>query len=242
MTRFATTRWSIVLEAGDGARAARALESICRDYRAPVLAYVRSQGRSPADAEDLTQEFFARLLERRWHTAADPARGRFRTFLLTALKRFLLDARDAEGTRKRGGGCRHVDWEDEAERLQAPASESPEHAFERAWAATVIEHACARLHAEAERAGRLALFERLAPFLGEPPDASDYRRIGTELSLRPNTVAVAVRRLRLRLRELVREEIAGQTGSAEAAELELQALRAALLAEPAAPGRAHAVA
>lgn len=237
MTQFATTRWSLILLArSDPEARCSALAEICRDYRAPVLAYVRSSGRTAPDAEDLTQEFFARLLERRWDTAADPERGRFRAFLLTALKRFLLDQADAVATQKRGGGQRRVDWEDEAPHLAAPASQSPERAFERAWAATVIERACARLREEAAHAGRLELFDMLAPFVAESPEASDYHRLGQALSLKPNTVAVSVRRLRLRLRELVHEEIAGQTGSVEEAEVEMRALRAALLVEASGTG------
>lgn len=232
MTQFATTHWSLILQARGGPEATHAaLEEICRAYRAPVLAYVRGSGRSAPDAEDLTQEFFARLLERRWDTAADPARGRFRAFLLTALKRFLLDAQAASHARKRGGDYRQVDWEPAADTLAVPASQSPEHAFERAWAATVIERAYERLRAETERAGKRALFDKLAPFLAEAAEAADYRRLGTELSLRPNTVAVSVHRLRLRLRELVRSEIADQTDGAEAAEVELRALRDALLSD-----------
>ncbi|MCR6662895.1 MAG: sigma-70 family RNA polymerase sigma factor [Luteimonas sp.] len=229
MTKFTTTRWSLILDARTGQASAReALEEICRAYRSPVLAYVRRSGTPRLDAEDLTQEFFTRLLERRWDEHADPARGRFRAFLLTALKRFLLDARDSASTQKRGGGQLRVEWEDATAALPGADASSPEHAFERAWAATVIERAYARLREEAMHAGKQALFERLSPFLAEAPDAADYPRIAAELGLRANTIAVSVHRLRLRLRELVRAEIADQTDGPDAVEAELKTLRNAL--------------
>lgn len=243
MTQFATTRWSLILEARGGPETARAaLEEICRAYRRPVLAYVRHSGRSANDAEDLTQEFFARLLERRWDANADPARGRFRAFLLTALKRFLLDDHATANARKRGGGYRKVELEHAIEECVAPLSQSPEQVFERTWALTVIERAYARLRLEAGSSGKGPLFERLVPFLGEPAAAEDYRRLGDALHMRPNTVAVYVYRLRLRLRELVREELADQTDGAVALEIELRALGAALTCDGIAQGGTHAAA
>lgn len=232
MSQFATTRWSLILDArGEPADARPALEEICRAYRRPVLTYVRCSGRDRSDAEDLTQEFFARLLERRWDRDADPARGRFRTFLLTALKRFLIDQHDAAHALKRGGGQHGVTLDDAADDLSAPGSESPEAAFERAWAATVIERAYERLKDEAGRAGKAALFEQLSGFLVEPAEAADYRRLADASGMRANTIAVSVHRMRLRLRELVRAEIADQTDGPDAAATELAALRGALLSQ-----------
>lgn len=226
---FATTRWSVILEARSRPENAQAaLAQICRDYRRPVLAYLSSHCRSPQDAEDLTQEFFASLLEQRWDTSADPARGRFRAFLLTALKRFMLDRFAAAAARKRGGGQVRVDFDDVGARLQ-DGGPSPEQAYEHAWAATVLERAWDRLQREATQAGRRALFERLAPFLVEPPDACDYQRLAGALDMRPNTIAVSVKRLRLRLRELVREELADQTEGDAGIDAELRVLREALL-------------
>lgn len=232
--QFATTRWSIILDArGTPAAARAALEQICCAYRHPVLAYIRRCGHAAPEAEDLAQEFFARMLETRWDTRADPARGRFRSFLLTALKRFLANADAAAHACKRGGRQRHVEFDDVADLLAAPSSHSPEQVFERAWALTVIERAYGRLREETARAGKQALFERFAPYLSEPADADDYRRLGAELDMRPNTVAVTVHRLRLRLRALVWEELADQSDSAQAVETELRALRTALLSEAA---------
>jgi RNA polymerase sigma-70 factor (ECF subfamily) len=232
MTPFAITRWSLILEARGSPKAARAaLEEICRAYRHPVLAYICRSGHHATEAEDLTQEFFTRMLEHRWDIRADPARGRFRAFLLTTLKRFLLDADAAAGARKRGGGQFRVEYDDAAEALAAPPSQSPEEVFDRAWALTVIGRAYGHLREEAAAAGKGALLERLAPFLGESADATDYRRLGAELDLRANTVAVSVHRLRLRLRELIRAELADLTDGPDAVEIELRALRAALAAD-----------
>ncbi len=231
MSQFATTRWSLILDARGAPEDARpALEEICRAYRAPVLSYVRRSGHAGADAEDLTQEFFARLLERRWDERADPARGRFRSFLLTALKRFLIDQHAASLAQKRGGLVHHAD--DTLEDLAGPENLSPEAAFERAWAATVIERAFTRLGEEAARNGRGELFARLSPYLAEPAEAADYRLLAESLGMRANTLAVSVHRLRLRLRELVRAEIEEQTDGPESAASELATLRQALV-----PGR-----
>lgn len=241
MRQFATTRWSLILGARGAPETARvALGEICRAYRHPVLAYIRRSGHPAGEAEDLAQEFFTRLLETRWDVHADPARGRFRAFLLTALKRFLVNADIAAVARKRGGGQRRVAFDDVAELLSAPPSQSPEQVFERAWALTVIERAYQRLREEAVRAGKRVLFERFAPYLGETVDAAEYRRLGEALDMKPNTVAVTVHRLRLRLRELVWDELADQSDSAEAVDRELRALRAALLPEAGRTGGSHA--
>jgi RNA polymerase sigma factor (sigma-70 family) len=238
MSPFATTRWSLILDARTGpASARRALDEIYRAYRGPVLAYVRRSGHADAEAEDLVQEFFARLIEKRWDTGADPARGRFRTYMLVALRRFLHDAGDAAHAAKRGGGQLRVD-ESALDTLASP--HSPERAFERAWAITVIERAYAKLRAETDRNGRGALFEQLAPFLGETAGAAEYRELGEKLGLRANTIAVSVHRLRTRLRELVRDELADQVDGEENVAAELRVLRAALAADPADGGDARA--
>lgn len=228
MARFDKTRWSVVLQArGEPAAARAALETLCRMYRPPVLAYVRSHVFARDSAEDLTQAFFARFLEQAWYADADPGRGRFRSFLLTALKRFLIDA-DAEArTLKRGGGFRFEALDDEATHA-ASAGDTPEHVFQREWAKAVLAAAFARLRVEAQRADKLPMFERLSEFLAEPPDEADYARAAEELHLRRNTLAVAVHRLRHRLRELVREELAETTADHADMDTELHALREAL--------------
>ncbi|HEX5961796.1 MAG TPA: sigma-70 family RNA polymerase sigma factor [Rhodanobacteraceae bacterium] len=227
MGRFDTTRWSLVLRArGEPADARCALEALCRTYRAPVLAFVRSRGYSTDAAEDLTQAFFTRFLERAWHSTADRERGRFRSFLLTALKRFLIDADAEAAALKRGGACRieSLVGDDGA----GAGEDTPDREYERGWAQAVLNVAFSKLRVEAEQAGKLALFERLSEFLVEPPDENDYARAATELNVRRNTLAVAVHRLRRRLRELVREELAETTGSRAALAEELRALRGSL--------------
>ena len=233
---FATTRWSLILDARTGPEAGRvALEQICRDYRGPVLSYVRRQAHllalPGADAEDLTQEFFARLLEQGWHARADPSRGRFRSYLLTALRRFLSDARDSAGAQKRGGGQLRVNGEGAIDGLAAAGSESPEQAFTRHWMKTVIERAMQKLEAETRAAGKGDLFARLSGFLGETPEAAVYQRLGEQLGMRANTIAVGVHRLRQRLRALVREELLQTVADPQALDEELLELRGAFSAE-----------
>lgn len=225
MNRFATTRWSLILDAREAGQSRHALEELCRTYRAPVLAYISRHGYSRADAEDLTQEFFARFLEGRWDAGADPARGHFRALLLVAIRRFLISSDEAAHALKRGGASKRVDGEVELDRLVAPDGETPERVFQRTWAMTVLDRSYARLRSEAERAGKQQLFEQLSPFLVERPASEDYQRISAELGLRANTIAVAVHRLRARLRELVREELAETCASPDAVETELCELR-----------------
>lgn len=226
MGMFQTTRWSLVLKAADAAPASRdALAELCRAYRAPVLAFVRHAGAPRADAEDLTQAFFVKFLARGYCAAADPARGRFRTFLLTALQRHLAKSRAHDRASKRGGGVRHEALD---ETTAAELDASPEREFERAWAHTVIARALERLEAESVRNGKAALFGRLRPFLVEAPDANDYAALTAELGIRRNTIAVAVRRLRLRLRELIRAELSETVASPADLAEELHALRESL--------------
>jgi len=233
MTRFDTTRWSMVLQARDGTAQARsALETLCRTYRPPVLAYIRHRGYSAETAEDLAQTFFVRFLEDEYHADADPGRGRFRNFLLTALKRFLIDADEEAHAIKRGGRIRfHSLDHDEVGSLppgNLADAETPEHAFERTWAITLIQAAMKRLRAEAVRAGRQELFEHLSEFLAERPDEAEYARVAGALNLRRNTLAVTVHRLRHRLRELIRDELAQTTANAAELESEIRDMRSVL--------------
>jgi RNA polymerase sigma-70 factor (ECF subfamily) len=206
MSGFETTSWSLVLQCGrDDASARDALDTLIRRYRAPVLTYLRRQGLDADAAEDRAQGFFAHLLAQQLHRAADPRRGRFRTFLLTALKHFLISEYRHDVAGKRGGAAVHVALHDVAE---PAAGDSPEQAFEREWAHTLLRHALSRLHAEARAAGREPLFKALREFLFESPDADDYGRVSAALGLSRNTLAVAVHRLRHRMHVLVAEEIA----------------------------------
>ena len=210
--------------------AARALDELCRIYRPPVLAYVRRHSRGESEAEDLTQAFFEQLLRLRTHVAADPQRGRFRVFLLVALKRFLMNQSAFAHAAKRGGGqaALSLDTEDGGD---APADpDTPDAAFERAWASVVVREAGLRLQAEADAAGKLDLFRALRAFLLESPDPDEYAQVAERLGLRRNTLAVAIHRLRQRLRELVREELADTVTEPGQLEEEIVALQHVLAA------------
>lgn len=214
----------------DTADARAALNSLCRTYRPPVLAYIRGRGYSADAIEDLAQAFFTRFIEDAYHATADPARGRFRAFLLVAVKRFLIHAEIEAHALKRGGDIslrRLDDPQFDVEQL-ASDSDGPEQAFERSWAMTVFDAAMRRLRAEARDAGKLAMFEQLFEFLTERPDEGDYERAAKALKLRRKTLTVAVYRLRLRLRELVRAELAQTTATREDLESELRDLRSTL--------------
>ena len=234
MNRFQTTRWSIVLRArGTTAQSRQALEELCRTYRVPVIEYIRrrSRGRSAEDIEDLGQAFFAHFLEHAYHAHADPARGSFRAFLLTALRNFLADAGEQERTLKRGGNIRFQSLdalEGNSESAAIADRDTPDQAFERAWAEAALRAAMRRLQEEASAAGRSSLFDRLCEFLVERPSEADYERVAAALHMRRNTVAVAVHRLRRRLHQLMEEELADTTVDADGLNGELDQLRGSL--------------
>lgn len=222
MSRFQTTRWSLIAAARDHPSQARdALEQLCLAYRPPVLAFVRNSGYSAADAEDITQAFFVRFLERGWYAGADPGRGRFRSLLLSALRHFMLDQRAMEMADKRRGARAA---EKEMDRL-ADDGETPEEAFTRVWLATVVVHALARLRAEWEQAGKGPRFEALSAMLLERGDPEELRRLADATGLRANTLAVQAHRMRHRFRQLVRLELLQTVGSREALDEELAELR-----------------
>ena len=228
MAGFATTRWSLIAASrGEEPQARAALSELLQDYRGALLAYVMHQGHSPDAAEDLTQGFLAQWLERDFHCRVEPARGGFRAWLVTALRNYLLSTVAADQAQKRGGGRTDVDI-DLAE-SELPSDSNPEDEFDRAWAREILRHALRRLRAEAEARGRQELFEELAPFLAEAPDADDYAQAATRLGMRPNTVAVAVRRLRLRLQALIRDAVSDTVDSPDALAHELQVLKRGLL-------------
>lgn len=227
---FATTRWSVVLLAGhpSAPEASAALEKLCRTYWYPVYAFVRWQGNRPEDAQDLTQEFFARLLSKNFFALADPEKGRFRSFLLSALKYFLADQRDKANAEKRGGGRAVFSLNDaqaEERYLEEPATDlTPERIFDRRWAMTLLDQALQLLRAEFSAAGKSRQFDLLRPFLAEETIASSYDPVAAELQTSPKTIAVAVFRLRGRYRELVRAEIAKTVAADTDVDNELRAL------------------
>jgi len=225
MSMFRTTRWSLIAAARDTpSRARDALEQLCQTYRPPVLAYIRHSGYGH-DAEDLTQTFFLRFIERGWYAEADPRRGSFRALMLTALRHFLSDQYERAGALKRGG--RAVESESPLG-LIADDGESPEDAFMKAWLGTVLAHAMQRLEEEWTDAGKLDQFKQLAPLLLERAEGDELRAIASANGLRTNTLAVQVHRMRQRLRQLVRLELLQTVGSPEALERELAELRGAL--------------
>ncbi len=214
----------------DTADARPALERLCRTYRPAVLAYVRGSGYPRADAEDLAQSFFARFLEKRVHAAADPARGRFRVFLRTALHNFLANAAEFDAAACRRAARPASDRD--PEELPDSAGARPEQAYERAWALTVVERAKRRLRRESIASGKEEMFRRLEPYVLEAPDADDYARIAAELGTRPNTIAVATHRLRQRLRELVERELVQTVADESDVASEYAAVVASLGARP----------
>ena len=231
---FATTHWSLVLAAGKGAspHAREALAALCATYWYPLYAYVRRQGHQPDDAQDLTQAFFARLLEKHYLQSADPERGRFRSFLLTAFKRFLSKERDRERAKRRGGGMKLLPLDFEAgERRYSlePAHEATaEKIYEQRWALALLDRVVARLRDEFDRAGKQKAFDRLKVYLTGEAGAPGYQQAAAELGMTEGAVKVAVHRLRRRYRDLVREEIAQTVAGPEDVDEELQHLFAAL--------------
>jgi len=212
---LAATRWTLVLAAArteSPEPAMRALTELCQTYWPPLFAYIRRQGSDIHQAEDLTQAFFARLLEKNYLADADPGKGRFRSFLLASLKHFLANERDRERAQKRGGGHAPIALDglsDEARNRLEPADhETPDKAYDRQWALTVLEHALKRLRTEYAATGREKLFDTLKPFLTGDAPAHSHAETGAECGLSEGAVKVAVHRLRRRYRELLREEVA----------------------------------
>jgi RNA polymerase sigma-70 factor (ECF subfamily) len=231
--QFATTRWSVVLAAGGSAPdASEALAALCRAYWYPLYVFVRRQGHAPHDAQDLTQEFFARLLEKDWLRAVERERGRFRSFLLAAMKHFLANEWDRAHRLKRGGGQAVISLDAEsAENRYAlePADHmTADRIFERRWALTLLEQVLARLRKEFVAAGRGALFDELKTAL--TGEKIPYAEIAARLHSNEGAVRVAVHRLRLRYRDLVRAEIAETVASEDEIDAEVQHLFAALAA------------
>ncbi len=229
---FATTRWSLVVAArGDSSAARAALAELCRLYWYPLYAFVRRRGHAHDEAQDLTQEFFTRLLERDDLAAVDPARGRFRAFLLAACRHFLSNEHDRATALKRGGGRQllSLDFGDADRRYAAePGHEqTPERLFERRWALTLLDRVVQRLREHYETAGQLPLFEALKGSLtGAAGDS--HAEAAAALGMTPGAVKVAAHRLRQRYRDLLRDEIAQTVEDPAAVDDEIRALFSAL--------------
>ena len=228
--KFPATQWTAVLAAGGtpSPESAAALERLCSSYWYPLYAFVRRSGYAPPDAEDLTQEFFARLLEHNWLAHADRHKGRFRSFLLMAMKRFLAKEWDKVKTLKRGGQVRFVPLQlDAAETryIREPADTwTPEQVFEKQWALALLESVLSRLREDYARDGKGALFHTLEPCLIGSRETQPYAALGAELGMTEGAVKMAVCRLRERYRECLKAEIAHTVASAAEVNEELRHL------------------
>lgn len=233
---FVATHWSVVLAAGDSAcpQADAALETLCRAYWYPIYVYVRRKGHGPEEAQDLTQAFFAALLEKRLLRVADPTKGRFRSFLLGVLDHFLARQWTKAHRQKRGGGQPILSLDEvdpEARyRLEPMHEETPERAYERQWALALLERTLAHLEEQCRQSGKADLFEAAKGILSGGKSAASYRELGARLGLSEGAVKVAVHRLRQRYAELLRAEIAQTVRSPAEVEDELRCLAHALAA------------
>lgn len=226
---FATTHWSMVISAGaNSERSREAMEILCDSYWQPLYSYVRRRGYSPDDAQDLTQEFFTRLLSSNRVARADQLKGRFRSFLLVAMKNFLHDEWDKTHAQKRGSGLQpcsiHLDNGERTYELEPVNNVTPEQLFERRWALTLLDKVLVRLREEHLVAGRQEQFELLRPCLIGDRTAQPYAELAAAMGQTEGAVKSAVHRLRARYREVLRQEIANTVAIPEQVDEELQYL------------------
>jgi RNA polymerase sigma-70 factor (ECF subfamily) len=238
--QFATTRWSLILSAanseGEEQKARGALDELCRSYWRPIFSFVCRRGYSLQDAQDLTQDFFVRILERGWLQHADPNRGRFRSLLLKSLENFLVNAAERTHTRKRGGQVKFVSWDDWMAAAPSQLSISaqvidslpPERLFDLRWAVTVVEHALRRLREECERKGKRRLFHSLSSHLTAERDEVSFAQLSAELGIAESAVIKQLHNLRQRYRSLLRDEVAHTVADPAEVEDEIRYLCAAL--------------
>lgn len=232
-SHFSTTHWSCVLQArGESSEARAALNELCTAYYEPVQTYLRYWVRPGESAEDLTQDFFTRILTGRAFHQVDPQRGRFRSFLLGAVKHFLADVRDRERSLKRGGQLIHATLDAQSDTspgidVADPKAVSPDAEFERQWALTLIDRALHQLQAEMTHAGKGSHFEAMKPWLTGNIEQSQSA-IAALLGVNENAIKVGIHRLRRRFRELVKSEIASTVLDPSEQEAELRDLIAAL--------------
>jgi RNA polymerase sigma factor (sigma-70 family) len=229
---FPTTRWTLVIAAADPRRteARSALVSLCEAYWYPLYAYVRRRGYPADQAQDLTQDFFIRVLEGRYLDRADPDKGRFRAFILTSMKFFLADEGDRHRAQKRGGGhvlSLEISSGEERYQREPAHDETPERIFDRRWALSVLDRVVDRLRAEFVQHGRLDHFNRLKVFLLDQAEAP-YATLARDMGTSEGALKVAAHRLRKRYRDLFRQEIAETVADPAEVESELRYLAAAL--------------
>ncbi|MCA9184181.1 MAG: sigma-70 family RNA polymerase sigma factor [Pirellulaceae bacterium] len=230
---FATTHWSVVLNAREqGSVAADALGQLCEAYWKPLYAYLRRQGHPAQDAQDLTQAFFTRLIEKEILQAVAPEKGRFRSFLLACLRNFVANQRQALGAQKRGGGVMtfSLDGEEGESWYQRAASSArtAEEEFDRRWAMLVLERAMDRLRSRFDTCGQLDRFYWLTPFLVDDGSATSYEKLAETLGVSPGAVRTMVHRFRRRYGEALRAEVAQTVASSEDIDEELALLRRAV--------------
>jgi RNA polymerase sigma factor (sigma-70 family) len=229
---FPNTRWSVVLAARrPSPESAAALETLCRAYWQPLYAFVRRCGRPPHDAQDLTQEFFRRLIEKEWLASADREKGKLRTFLIAALKNFLAKEWRQGSAQKRGGGQSHAPLDTAFAESRFAADNlalTPEDLFDRQWALRLLDLTVSRLGAEFAAAGKAQEFEALKSCLLAGRDAPDYAAVAVKTGLSEGAIRVAVHRLRKRFRAIYREEISQTLADGENADAEMRHLAAAL--------------
>jgi RNA polymerase sigma-70 factor (ECF subfamily) len=231
--RFHTTSWSLVLAAvRPTSESQAALADLCQTYWKPIYAFIRRNGHTPDEAQDLTQAFFAEFLEKNYVRGADRSRGRFRSFLLSAVKHFLSHQRDRAQALKRGGGQTHLSIDaDAAEIWYAPAavdSLTPETLFERRWALSVLERVVAKLNSGFEQTHPAVDFNRLMTFLSGDSRTESYEDWAAETGASAGSLRTSVYRMRKKYRELLRAEIAETVADPNEVEDEIRFLRAVL--------------
>lgn len=231
---FATTHWSVVLAAGQSteAQASAALEQVCRAYWYPLYAYLRRDGHTEADAKDLTQGFFAHLLEHQTLNRVAREKGRFRSFLLASLKYYVADQRAHEHRQKRGGGQQLFSLDaltgEERYRLEPKDSRTPDQLFERRYALELLDRVLARLHEEFTDSDQASLFQALQPFLAAKEGGESYAALAARLGRSEEAIKKTVQRMRQRYQQLFREEIAQTVSTPEEVEDELRHLCAVM--------------
>jgi len=232
--QFQTTHWSTVITAGpnDSEAATAAMARLCQTYWQPLYVYIRRLGHGPENAQDLTQEFFARLLAKDYLKTVDRTKGKFRSFLLTAVKRFLANEWDWANRLKRGGGKEVFSLEAADFEGRYPSclvdDRTPEKVFEQRWATVLLEQVFTRLADEMESEGKGRLFQELKSFLGGGKEGNSYPQAAHRLEMSEGTLRVNVHRLRQRYRELLRLEIAQTLNGPEGVDDEIRCLFAAL--------------
>lgn len=233
--KFRTTHWSVVLAASEenAADSEAAMAQLCEMYRYPVYAFIRRSGRSPEDAEDLTQDFFTRLLEKKFLEGIQRDGGKFRSFLLVSVKRFLANQWERSQAQKRGGGRTMVSLDQDAEeryRLEPSDPVTPERLYERRWAFTLLDQVMESLKCEYEEAGKAALFRELQPQFQGRGEGAAYAAIGERLAMSESAVKVAAHRMRKRYNQLLREEISRTVDSPEEMKEEMRHLMSVSIA------------